>query len=157
MAILNKVKGALFIVWLISLISYPLFFGVIVTGPQETTYNYEVKAQQVMDVDRVEDSDVTQLENLSTDEQRLLYDAFKKTDHFMGSSQVTLSYQDERLETFNQWKTIESDGVVLLVAVNEYSKQTLDTDKLSWYQWMPFWAVIYNIFGWIVIMFQPPV
>ena len=133
--------GKLAKLWVVCLI-YILVSVVFIApiAPEETSYTYEIKAQQAYDVDRVSDSDVTQLENLSADEQDLLYDAFKRTDHFMGASEVTI-FRDEQLDTFTTWKTIESNGIVLLVAVNEDRETTFDLSV----PWVKYWGV--GIFG----------
>lgn len=73
----------------------------------------------------------------------------------MGSEQVTLSYQDERLDTFNDWRTVESNGVLLLVAVNEESEKSPDKDAHHWYHWMLLFAMVYCMIALFIIMLWP--
>lgn len=153
---LDAIKLALFALWLVSFLLTLVAFGGIFFGlfPQETTYQYEVKAQQVFDTDRVEDSDVTQFENLSDDEQYVLYKAFKKSDHFMGTSQVTVS-TDEPYDTFTDWRTVESNGVLLLVAINEDTSKDLDPSQYVWYHHLLMFAMLYCTAGIIVFILIP--
>lgn len=126
-------------------------------APSVTEYQYEVKAQQAFDVDRVDDSDVTDFDDLEADEQELLYRAFKKSDHFMGESEVTI-HTDEQLDTFTDWRTVESNGIVLLVAVDETREEHLDSSV----RWAKLWGysmlvaiVLFFLFG-LLWLFPPP-
>jgi hypothetical protein len=145
----SEVAWALSVIVMILMV--PMLFGGFF--PSTTHYSYEVKAQQVEDTDRVEAGDVVQLENLSEDEQELLYHAFKKTDHFMGASSVVLNYQDQRLDTFTDWRTVESNGVLLLVAVNEQTEQVRDRSKYEWYHKFIHFYGFYSLVGWIPMKF----
>jgi hypothetical protein len=48
------------------------------SAPTQTEYNYEVKIEQVEDTSKIDKSEVTQIEELSKNEQKILYSAFKK-------------------------------------------------------------------------------
>jgi hypothetical protein len=104
-------------------------------APMHSEYNYDIKAEQVYDNDQINES--VELQNLSQDEQALLYDAFKKSDHFMGGAEVTIEKQ-ERLETFDGWKVVEYEGVYILVAIEGPEEVTRFSG------WQP-WAVL--VFG----------
>jgi len=123
--------------------------------PHETTYEYEVKAQQVFDGEHVEDSDITEFEDLSDDEQEVLYEAFKKSDHFMGTSEVYVSNGPERLDTFHDWRTVESNGVLLLVAINEHTETTPDSSEYEWYHWISIFGMIYFTFILFILIVIP--
>jgi hypothetical protein len=155
MDIIETIKFTLFVLFIISIPLTAISMVGMATGlyPHSTTYSYDVKAEQVQDVDRVEDSDVTEIENLSADEKKLLYDAFKKTDHFRGSSQVSLHYQDERLDTFNDWRTVESNGVLLLVAVSESSERTPDSTEYTVFHWILLLSIVYFAISLLTMMF----
>ncbi|AGM11537.1 hypothetical protein M199_gp129 [Halogranum tailed virus 1] len=159
MKIWENIKLLLVVLFLISIPMTLFGAGAVLVGgffPQETSYQYEVKAQQVFDGDRVEDSDVTEFEELSADEQDVLFRAFKKSDHFMGTSQVTVYNGNERLDTFTNWRTVESNGVLLLVAINEHQETQPDTSEHKWYHWMVLYSMIYCMVGFFVILFLPP-
>lgn len=159
MNIWKNIKLILFALFLISIPLTLFGAGAIVTEsffPQETSYEYEVKAQQVFDVDRVEDSDVTEFEDLSSDEQEVLHQAFKKSDHFMGTSQVTVYNGNEQFETFTEWRTVESNGVILLVAINEHQDTQPDMSEHEWYHWIVISSMIYFSFFILLLMLLPP-
>lgn len=106
------------------------FGGLVVlehVAPQEKDYTYHVKAQQAYDVSRVESDDVTAFENLSGTEKELMYRAFKKSDHFMGTSEVRIQ-SDEQLTEFQGWRSIEVNGVVMVIAVDEEIKWAADNE-----------------------------
>jgi hypothetical protein len=98
-------------------------------APMHTTYEYDVKTQQVFDNDRINNS--TKLSELSEDEQAILYEAFKKADHFAGSEEIHVT-RSEKLDTFNQWRVVEYNGVYLLVAINGPEAQTTYSNTLPW-------------------------
>lgn len=109
-----------------------LLCGVYVFGgfmPTHTEYEYEIKAEQVYDNDRINES--VELQSLSDDEQALLHDAFKKSDHFMGGSEVIVD-RNERLETFDGWKVVEFQGVYILVAIDGPEAQTSPSGWVPW-------------------------
>lgn len=112
MVSIKQVEKAGFILLILAVV-VPI--GLLFIAPEETTYQYDVKAEQVNDVDRVEDP--TAFENLSQTERDVLFQAFKKSDHFLGASEVTVS-SEQKMETFDGWRVIEIQGVVLLVAVD---------------------------------------
>jgi len=118
-----------------------LLCGVYVFGgfmPTHTEYEYEIKAEQVYDNDRINES--VELQSLSDDEQALLHDAFKKSDHFMGGSEVIVD-RSERLETFDGWKVVEFQGVYILVAIEGPEEQVHPT---GWFPWV---AIIVGVFS----------
>jgi hypothetical protein len=157
MTLWEDFKLVLFILFLISI---PLtlvgmvgmFAGMF---PEQTSYEYEVKAQQVFDGDRVQDSDVTEFENLSEDEREILYQAFKKTDHFMGSSEVVV-YESTRHQVFNDWRTVESNGVLLLVAVQETKTSEPDPSEYTWFHWLVVGSMVYCLLGVFRLFMFPP-
>lgn len=157
MSIKSKLIKVWFILFIISMLLTPVALGAGYIGffPEQETYHYDVKAQQVFDAERVEDGDVTQFEELEHDERELLYEAFKKTDHFMGSSEVTIT-KTEQLETFNDWRTIESNGVLLLVAINEETRTQADLSEYVWYHWILSLAPIYFAFSFFAMLLAPP-
>lgn len=94
-------------------------------APEKTVYEYDVKAEQVYDNGKINES-VT-LQELSQDEQKILYDAFKETDDFLGGSNVLVK-SDQRLDTFDGWKVVEYNGVYLLVAIDGPYVETVHAD-----------------------------
>lgn len=154
----QKTKSALFIIWALSfIVSIPVGIvgsGALVTDayPQQHEYEYEVKTQQVMDVDRVEDSDVTPLEQLSDDEREVLYRAFKKQDRFFGSSQVIVTFNDKH-DIFTEWRTIETKGVLLLVAVEESRNAYVDYPELNFMDWFLYVGTLYLFVNIIIVYF----
>ena len=108
-------------------------------APTDTSYDYDIKAEQVYDNDKISDS--VELQKLSQDEQDLLYDAFKKSDHFFGSEEVTIT-RDSKLDTFDGWKVVEFQGVYILVAIS-------GPDSYSMYDgWFPLLAFV----SWFIIL-----
>lgn len=56
-------------------------------------------------------------DNVSEAEQQVLFDAFKKSDHFLGGSEAYV-YTDEKIENVsNEWRVIEIKGVPMLVSI----------------------------------------
>jgi hypothetical protein len=154
----QKFKSLLLVLWLVSIPLAVLSVGLMIVGgyPSETGYNYEVKAQQVFDAERVEDSDVTEFDNLTADEQDILYEAFKKTDHFMGSAQVTIVHRDRQFNTFTDWRTVESNGVLLLVAINEHIDKQNDPSQYEWWHHLSIFGLLYFAVGFLVLTLHPP-
>jgi hypothetical protein len=79
----------------------------------DTDYEYTVKAEQVNEDEMVDEA--IEYENLTEAEQRVLYDAFKKSDHFLGGSEAVV-VTDEPINVSNEWRVIEIQGVPMLVA-----------------------------------------
>lgn len=158
MSLWSSIKTVLFVLFLVSILVSVVGGGTMLfTGmfPEQTEYEYEVKAQQVFDGERVEDGDVTEFENLSEDEQEILYRAFKKTDHFMGSSEVTVSTQTKH-KVFDDWRTVESNGVLLLVAVQENKTTTADMSEYAWYHWLVVCSWVITMAGVMRYIIAPP-
>lgn len=155
---MSRFWNAAFTLWLVSILVLLLGMPWMVWfAPMEPNYHYEVKTQQAFDVDRVEDEDVTEIENLSADEKDVLYRAFKKEDHFMGSSKSWV-YPDERLETFRGWRLVEVKGVVLLVAVVEHTDEQPDK-SIPWVRHVMnliLASAVYFVAGMMAVMMMPP-
>lgn len=143
---------------LIAVVLTPWIFWFV---PTETDYTYHVKVQQAYDVSRVEDSDVTPFESLSQDEQDVLYRAFKEieTGQFVGEdgAEVRVTF-DERRQVFDTWRSIEVNGIVLLVAVAESTTSRTDFDQPWVWELSMLW---FGAWGWICLlilgaMFVPP-
>lgn len=144
--VLIVVTGLAFVT---ALVLTPWYFFLAPTEPDE--YEYTVKTQQAFDVSRVSDDDVTAFDNLSSDEQDVLFDAFKKSDHFMGTSSETVYYDTEH-DTFEGWRNIEMNGVVFVLAVNEdvhyqsVAKTLLGEVMMGAYLFSITWSMIVLLF-----------
>lgn len=131
------------IIWLIALL-YVVLSILFITPivPEQTEYEYNVKMEQAYAVDRVEDSDVTEFSEFSEDEQDVLYKAFKEveTGQMFGetSAEVSVTF-DEQRDVFDTWRTVEVNGIVLLVAVQENAHSMWDTSII----WVDWWAAIF--------------
>lgn len=90
-------------------------FAVAGETPENDNYRYTVKAEQVNDNEMPESH--TDYENLTKAEQKVLFKAFKKSDHFFGSSSVTVTV-DEKVNFFDGWEVVRIEGVPILVAVS---------------------------------------
>ena len=127
--------------------------------PESESYQYDIKTEQVYDTQWVEHNDVTHFDDLSADEQQLLHDAFQKEHELIfgtGSASVSLHYQDERLDTFTDWRTIEVNGVLLVVAVSESVEAHPDASQFEWQHWVLVGGMIYFVLGWLYLLLIPP-
>lgn len=131
----EAIAGFLTILFIIALLTIPItFFGVMLGYfPEQYDYRYDVKTEQISDTDWVEENEVVQFENLTDDEQQVLYDAFKEQDHFFGSSEETAGEYDEPLDTFDGWKTVERGGALFVMAVEENVVPRQDWSQYQWY------------------------
>lgn len=97
-----------------------LFIGagvLFTTHTPETNHQYEVKTEQVQS-DAATVNESVQLDDLPTKQSEIVFDAWKKSDHFLGGSSTYVSY-DERLNltSENRWHVVEIEGVKLLVGI----------------------------------------
>lgn len=88
--------------------------GLISTA--DVDYEYRIKAEVVGDSDRLHD-DVT-YDELTDAERRMLYEAFKKSDHFFGSSEASVTVDERADVTDDEWKLVRVKGVPMLVAID---------------------------------------
>ena len=86
-------------------------------GDTYELYEYEIKAEQVYDNTDESTQTATPISELSETEQQMLYDAFKKNDHFLDGSSVIIQ-QDEKIETLDPWKVVNINGVSMLVMID---------------------------------------
>jgi len=147
------------ILWLVCLV-FVLISLFFVSPPKQTEYSYDVKVQQVYDVDRVEDGDVTEFKNLREDEQKVLYEAFKEieTGQMLSEdgAEVRVTFNEQRA-SFNTWKTVEMKGVVMIVAIDENSTTLWDT-SIPWVFWWGLayiFSALYVVFGVFKALFAP--
>lgn len=103
-------------VFLILLGGFLLFSGYsLATNGTDYHYEYTVKAEQVNEDEMVDGA--IAYKNVSEAEQAVLFDAFKKSDHFLGGAEAYV-YTDEPIENVsNEWRVIEIQGVPILVAI----------------------------------------
>ena len=105
-----------------------MLLGAVVVGAHHTItnydggdtyelYEYEIKAEQVYDNTDESTQTATPISELSEAEQQMLYDAFKKNDHFLDGASVTIQ-QDEKIETLDPWKVVNINGVSMLVMID---------------------------------------
>lgn len=129
----NREKNRREGMWMLAIFGTILLLcGVYIFGgfmPTHTEYSYDIKAEQVYDNDRINES--VELQSLSEQEQTLLHDAFKKSDHFFGSSEVTVS-QEEQFEVFDGWRVVEFQGVYILVAIDGPEEVVWPDGALAW-------------------------
>ena len=112
----NRHEGKLMFIIFTPLALLCLSYFALGFAPMETEYQYDIKAEQVYDNDRI--NDAVQISDLSEDERTVLHDAFKKSDHFFGGSSSVTIEQEEKLNTFDGWKVIKSSGVYVVVAID---------------------------------------
>lgn len=118
------------VVFLVTVLCFSVSFGAVhVLNQQPTDYDYwyEVKTQQVMADRYLETENVTEYENLPPEKKRVLHDAFKEDDHFLGESHTSIEY-DEPVNVTTGLYVVSVEGVHLLVSVSgptveETSKQ----------------------------------
>jgi len=91
----------------------------------EEAYHYEVKAEQVFDNDRIDES--VKLSELSAEEKELLHDAFKKSDHFFGGGAEVRISREQQFNTFSNWKVIEFRGVYFVASIEETKQKQYQT------------------------------
>lgn len=91
-------------------------YGAFVVEP-EMDYEYTVKAEQVNDGDMVDGGASIEYDSLSEEEQEVLYDAFKKSDHFLGGAEARV-VTDEPIAVSDEWRVVEIKGVPVLVAIS---------------------------------------
>lgn len=132
-------KRADIIVGLIVLIiGVAILFGIVawVNGQKETAYTMKATVY-----DHDVPANTTNYSNLTDAEERLLYDAFKKSDHFLGGTEATV-YSDEDGITPG-WHVYNVRGVPVLVAIQGPIEVTTPTSIL------PFFA---GLFGGLCVM-----
>jgi len=127
-----------------------LLFGVMLYGvvsamfPEDPEYEYEytVKAEQVNENDMVAESE--DFDTLSDAEREMLFDAFKKSDHFLGGASVELEY-DEPVENIeqNEWKVVRVKGVPILMAIDGPEKR----EDMTFKGFLGMWGLIIGLFG----------
>lgn len=81
----------------------------------EYEYEYTVKAEQVNEDEMVDEA--IDYENVSDAEQEVLFDAFKKSDHFLGGAEAYIRTDEPVENVSNEWRVIEIKGVPLLVSI----------------------------------------
>ena len=125
----NRQDGKIMFIVFVSLALLCFSYFVFGFATMETVYEYDVKAEQVYDNDRIDDA--VQISDLSEDERTALHDAFKKSDHFFGGSSSVTIEQEEKLNTFDGWKVIESNGVYVVVAIDGPETVTQPVNELA--------------------------
>jgi len=88
-----------------------------------TVYEYSIKTEQVNDNSLLEENETIPIEDLSQDEQDMLYHAFKKSDHFLDGAQVVIE-TDEDLNYSSEWRLVSMDGVMFVTAMQEHDTYT---------------------------------
>lgn len=115
--------------------------------PADTDYLYEVKAQQMFDPGHPSVEETRNLSSLPPDQQRVMHEAFKATDHFMdGDASATVRY-DTKKNVSEGLYPIEQNGVVMVVSVTEETNTWPDT-SVRWVRWLGYYAII----SWIIIL-----
>lgn len=128
--------NVLWVVMLVYVIVSVLF--VIPIIPEQTQYTYDVKMEQAQNIERLNDSDIQELSEFSDDERDVLYEAFKnvETGQLINdkSAEASVTF-DERRATFDDtWKTVEINGIIFLVAIQENVNEINDT-SVWWVMW----------------------
>lgn len=116
----NKGKEKLYVGLALMVITVLLVspaYLVYVTGGQDTVYQYEVKAEQVNEDEMTEGQDIIEYENLTEEQQEVLFRAFKESDNFLDGASVTVR-AEQKYDVFNDWRIIEIRGVPMLVAIS---------------------------------------
>jgi len=129
-----------------------LVVGLLITGggfflglsAGEKTYQYTVKSEQIS-TDAGYTGTATPIENLSDAEQKALFTAYKKSDHFLGESSAIIHLSEPLdLNQDDRWKAVDIEGVHLLVGIHGpdvYKKADI----------MTFVSTIVTIFGLLMI------
>lgn len=121
-------NGRLFLTGLLVLVlaGGMLCGGYVLLEPDEYDYEYTVKAEQVNEDEMVDEA--IDYDNVSSAEQEVLFDAFKKSDHFLGGAEADIE-TDEPIENIsNEWRVIEIQGVPMLVAIEGPVKVPADPE-----------------------------
>lgn len=114
-----KYRVLLAIAAVLTLVACASFGVFIVVDDGGTMYEYSVKTEQVNDNSLLEVNETIPIEDLSSDEQDMLYRAFKKTDHFLDGAQVIVE-TNEQVEYSEEWRLVSMDGVMFVMAIQEH-------------------------------------
>jgi hypothetical protein len=125
---------------------YMVMGGVtLATNGTDYHYEYTVKAEQVNEDEMVDEA--IDYENVSDAEQRMLFDAFKKSDHFLGGAEAYV-HTDEPIENVsNEWRVIEIKGVPMLVSIDGPEKEQVPDESFE-----PVGAVFGTILGLLFVL-----
>ena len=112
-------------------------YGLSIT---EKEYQYEVKTEQVIYGDSIEST--TPVEDLSTDEQKALMQAYRQSDRFLSGASASI-WVDDRLDIQEGWVVVSIEGVLLLTSIEHTGERYEDNS--------------YTFFGMLITMFSVPI
>jgi len=101
-------------------------FALDLMETDEYEYEYTVKAEQVNEDEMVDEA--IDYENISDAEQKVLFDAFKKSDHFLGGAEAYIETDEPIENVSNEWRVIEIKGVPMLVSIEGPEKVPADSE-----------------------------
>lgn len=136
---------AIVVFFLWGMIFVPIYL--FIWAPETTSYEYDVKAEQMYDTDTATANNTQPLDALPPDEQRVMHEAFKKSDHFMGSSSVTIQFSTQQNVTKGLYP-IEENGVVMVVSITE-----TQSDHLDYGPWWMKGLLVWFLGTWIIFVF----
>lgn len=117
-------------VFLLLLGGYMVMGGVtLATNGTDYHYEYTVKAEQVNEDEMVDEA--IDYDNVSDAEQRVLFDAFKKSDHFLGGAEAYVHTDEPIEDVSNEWRVIEIKGVPMLVAIQGPEKEKVPAESFE--------------------------
>lgn len=103
----------------IAIIAFVLLLLIVPFGPafglMEEEHEYEVKMEQVQDVNLLDENNVTPIDELGGDEQQALQQAYKQNDHFLGGASITI-WTEEQLDLGDGFHLVGVEGVALLTS-----------------------------------------
>lgn len=99
------------------------------TDETDYDYQYTVKADQIGENEMFEDRQVTPYQNLSENEQKMLFEAYKQSDGFLEESETIVTV-DEPMENVTMWQAVNVKGVPMFIGITGPEKVISDSD--SW-------------------------
>lgn len=128
-----------------------------VTDEHEYNYEYQIKVEQVQSANSVNES--VSYSSMSGSEREMLFDAFKRSDHFLGGASAYVTTDEPVANVTNEWRIVRVRGVPVLMAIsgpeqvndtveNRYAPQfifsfvclliglpTLNESVRNWHKW----------------------
>ena len=96
-------------------------------GETGTEYEYTVKVEQVNENDMPTESE--NYDDLSEAEKKVLFEAFKRSDHFLGGAEAYITTEEKLDIETNEWKVVRVKGVPLLMAImGPEEREVIDYD-----------------------------
>lgn len=95
---------------------------VIISEENDAHYQYTVKVEMVNENGMPSES--VNYDELSEQEQEMLFEAFKESDSFLDGEKEYLRYDEPVEVTTGEWKVVRVKGVPILMAIQGPEKRT---------------------------------